>query len=132
MPSRIASGTASVRSIVRISASIAVLALVVVLGSLCLFRVDNAEYAIVTEFGKPTLVITSPGLGFKLPYQSVRTIDRRLFVYASSPTEFLTLEKTPVVAGRDCAVARRRSEEVLRNCARSNGGGVEVGRHSVC
>jgi modulator of FtsH protease HflC len=98
MPSRIGGGTASVRSIVRISASVAVLALVLALGSLCLFRVDNAEYAIVTEFGKPTQVVTSPGLGFKLPYQSVRTIDRRLFVYASSPTEFLTLEKTPVVA----------------------------------
>jgi modulator of FtsH protease HflC len=99
MPSRITGGTASVRSIMRVSASIAVLALVFTVGSLCLFRVDNAEYAIVTEFGKPTQVVTLPGLGFKLPYQSVRTIDRRLFVYASPPTEFLTLEKTPVRGG---------------------------------
>ena len=30
--------------------------------------------------------------------QSVRTFDHRLFVYAAPPSEFLTLEKTPVVA----------------------------------
>ncbi len=39
-----------------------------------------------------------PGLNFKYPYQSVRTFDNRLFVYTPSPSEFLTLEKTPVVA----------------------------------
>jgi len=43
-------------------------------------------------------VITEPGLSFRLPYQSVHTFDRRLFVYASPASEFLTLEKTPVVA----------------------------------
>src|SRR5206468_11760526 len=43
-------------------------------------------------------VITAPGLGFKHPLQSVRTFDHRLFVYAAPPSEFLTLEKTPVVA----------------------------------
>jgi len=79
-------------------ASIAALVFVFAISRLCFFHVDNAEYAIVTEFGRPTQVITSPGLGFKLPYQSVRTFDRRLFVYASPPSEFLTLEKTPVVA----------------------------------
>jgi membrane protease subunit HflC len=83
---------------VRIVASLAALALVCAVLRLCFFRVDNAEYAIVTDFGRPTQVITSPGLAFKLPYQSVRTLDRRLFVYASPPSEFLTLEKTPVVA----------------------------------
>jgi membrane protease subunit HflC len=43
-------------------------------------------------------VVREPGLGFKHPLQSVWKFDRRLFVYASSPNEFLTLEKTPVVA----------------------------------
>jgi membrane protease subunit HflC len=65
---------------------------------LCFFAVDSAEYAIVTEFGRPTQVITAPGLGLKHPLQSVRTFDRRLFVYAAPPSEFLTIEKTPVVA----------------------------------
>src|SRR6266700_7806012 len=96
-PSRAAGVVVGARS-VRIMASIAALVFVVAISRLCFFHVDNAEYAIVTEFGRPTQVITSPGLGFKFPYQSVRTFDRRLFVYASPPSEFLTIEKTPVVA----------------------------------
>ena len=82
----------------RIALVIGMMALVAGVGRLCLFVVDGTQYAIVTDFGKPTQIITSPGLGFKYPYQSVRTIDRRLFVYASPSSEFLTLEKTPVVA----------------------------------
>src|SRR5215472_10183305 len=76
---------------------IAALGLVVALGKLCLFAVDNAEYVIVTDFGKPTQVITTPGLHVKYPYQSVQTFDHRLFVYPAPASEFLTLEKTPVV-----------------------------------
>jgi membrane protease subunit HflC len=79
-------------------ALIAALGLVLALGKLCVFTVDSSEYAIVTDFGKPTQVITEPGLRAKYPYQSVRTFDHRLLVYASPPSEFLTLEKTPVVA----------------------------------
>jgi modulator of FtsH protease HflC len=76
----------------------AALTLVVIGGGLCFFTVDSAEYAIVTDFGKPTQVIIAPGLGLKYPHQSVRTIDHRVFVFTSPPSEFLTLEKTPVVA----------------------------------
>ena len=82
----------------RALAVVAAIGLVAAVGSLCVFTVDSADYAIVTEFGKPTQVITAPGLGFKHPLQSVRTFDHRLFVYAAPPSEFLTLEKTPVVA----------------------------------
>jgi modulator of FtsH protease HflC len=83
---------------VRLAAVIGGLAIVAGVSTLFFFSVDSTQYAIVTDFGKPTQVITSPGLGFKYPYQSVHTIDRRLFVYASPASEFLTLEKTPVVA----------------------------------
>jgi len=82
----------------RALAAVAALGLVGLVGSLCFFTVDTVDYAIVTEFGRPTQVITAPGLAFKHPWQSVRTIDRRLFVYAAPPSEFLTVEKTPVVA----------------------------------
>ena len=82
----------------RALAVVAAIGLVAAVASLCFFTVDSADYAIVTDFGKPTQVITAPGLGFKHPLQSVRTFDRRLFVYASPPSEFLTIEKTPVVA----------------------------------
>ena len=70
----------------------------VALTLMCFFSVDTAEYAVVTQFGRPVQVITEPGLGVKLPYQSVNKFDNRLFVYAPPPSEFLTLEKTAVVA----------------------------------
>jgi modulator of FtsH protease HflC len=76
----------------------AAIGLIAAASGLCMFTVDSAEYAIVTDFGKPTQVVTAPGLGFKHPLQSVWRFDRRLFVYASPPSEFLTIEKTPVVA----------------------------------
>jgi modulator of FtsH protease HflC len=65
---------------------------------MCFFTVDSAEYAVVTQFGRPVQVVTEPGLGVKLPYQSVNKFDNRLFVYAPPVSEFLTLEKTAVVA----------------------------------
>jgi membrane protease subunit HflC len=77
---------------------LAALAAVIALIPFCFFIVDRAEYAVVTEFGEPVQVVTEPGLGVKLPYQSVNRFDNRLFVYAPQLSEFLTLEKTAVVA----------------------------------
>jgi modulator of FtsH protease HflC len=65
---------------------------------LCCYTVGAGEYALVTEFGKPVRVVTAPGLRFKLPWQSLRRFDGRLFIYDPASSEFLTLEKTPVVA----------------------------------
>jgi membrane protease subunit HflC len=65
---------------------------------LCSYIVYTGEYALLTEFGKPVEVVTAPGLRFKYPYQTARTLDARVFAYAPPSTEFLTLEKTPVVA----------------------------------
>jgi modulator of FtsH protease HflC len=70
----------------------------VIFGNTLPFIVDASEYAIVTAFGKPTQLVTSPGLGFRRAYENIRKLDRRLFVYASPSAEFLTLEKTQVVA----------------------------------
>jgi modulator of FtsH protease HflC len=75
-----------------------VAAALVILVPLCCYTVDASEYALVTEFGKPTRVVLEPGLGFKYPYQSVRRFDKRLNVYTPASSEFLTLEKTSVVA----------------------------------
>jgi membrane protease subunit HflC len=79
----------------------ALLAGAVALAALALssaFVVDADEFGIVTAFGRPVAVIDRPGLGIKAPYEAVHRIDRRLFVYVAPPAEFLTLEKTPVVA----------------------------------
>jgi membrane protease subunit HflC len=78
--------------------AVAVAGSVLLLARVCCYTVEAGEYAVVTEFGKPVEVLTKPGLGFKYPYQSVRTFDARLFSFAPTSTEFLTLEKTPVVA----------------------------------
>ncbi len=81
-----------------VAGAVGVAGMLAATATLCCFTVDTGEYALVTEFGKPVQVVTTAGLRFKLPYQSVRTFDSRLFVYAPAATEFLTVEKTPVVA----------------------------------
>jgi modulator of FtsH protease HflC len=65
---------------------------------LCCYAVGTGEYGLVTEFGKPIKAVTAAGLGFKLPYQSIRTFDARLVAFSPAPSEFLTVEKTPVMA----------------------------------
>ncbi len=80
----------------------------VVATTLCLFAVGDGERAVVTSFGRPVQVVTTPGLGVKLPYESVTKFDGRLFVYQPPLNEFLTLEKTAVTAA--AAVLWRISE----------------------
>lgn len=83
---------------VRVVAALAAAGAVFGLATTSFFSVESGKFALVTEFGKPVQVVTSPGLRFKYPYQSVRTFDSRLFAYTPAATEFLTVEKTPVVA----------------------------------
>ena len=83
----------------RIAAALGVAGALALLVWLCSYTVYTGEYALVTEFGKPVKVVTTPGLRFKLPYRNVRSLDARLFAYTPAATEFLTLEKTPVIAG---------------------------------
>ena len=82
----------------RIALALGIAGVATTLGLLSCYAVGTGEYALVTEFGKPVKVITSPGLGFKLPYQSLRTFDARLVASTPASSEFLTVEKTPVVA----------------------------------
>lgn len=65
---------------------------------LSFFRVETGEYAVVTEFGDPVQIVTKPGLGIKYPYQSVRKFDARLYVHNPAFSEFLTRDKTAVIA----------------------------------
>jgi membrane protease subunit HflC len=58
--------------------------------------VDETEFVIVTQFGRPVATLTEAGLHFKLPYQSALRIDRRLQVYNPRPSEFLAAEKKNV------------------------------------
>ncbi|MFQ6078594.1 MAG: SPFH domain-containing protein, partial [Thermodesulfobacteriota bacterium] len=67
---------------------------IIVLNSM-LFTVDQAEYGVVTQFGRPVRAITQPGLGWKLPdpIQNIQRYDNRLKVYTPRIAEFLTRDK---------------------------------------
>ena len=57
-----------------------------------LFTVDQAEQAILVQFGQPVEGIRSrPGLHVKLPYQEVRRFDKRLLVWDGDVTQIPTL-----------------------------------------
>ena len=93
-------------------------ALVVVLSKPLPFVVDTTDYAIVTAFGKPTQVITSPGLGFRGAYESSHIGSSAVRVRLPPPAEFLTLEKNPSDRRWHRVVARGRSAQVLRDRVR--------------
>lgn len=68
--------------------------------SLVFFQVDTTENAVVTQFGNPVRVVTSPGLYTKLPdpFQSVVKISKQVQVYNLPRTEFLSGDKKNIVA----------------------------------
>lgn len=57
-----------------------------------LFVLDEAEQAIIVQFGEPIGdVITEPGLNVKLPWQQVRFFDKRLLGWDGDVTQIPTL-----------------------------------------
>jgi membrane protease subunit HflC len=87
-------------------------AAVVVVGGASMFSVDQTEQAIVTQFGQPKRVITSPGLNFKIPFiQQVITIERRILDLESASIEAITSDQKRLVVD---AFARYRIEDPLR------------------
>jgi len=69
--------------------------------------VDETEFVIVTQFGRPVATLRDAGLALKLPYQSALRIDRRLQVYNPRPSEFLADEKKNQRNGDRLIVALR-------------------------
>src|SRR5260370_38379786 len=70
--------------------------------SLCLFTVGEREFAVVSQFGRPVRVESTPGLKLKLPapFQTVTRFDRRLFALVPAPREFRALGKQRRLATR--------------------------------
>lgn len=58
---------------------------------------DQAEYGIITEFGRHVTTLREPGLHLKWPYQSILRFDRRLQLYNPRPSEFLTKDPKNVL-----------------------------------
>jgi membrane protease subunit HflC len=73
-----------------------VIALIILLRAI--FTIDETQFAIVTQFGKPVRTITDAGLKLKWPWQSLLTFEKRLMVYNPLPSEFLTRDKKNIVA----------------------------------
>ncbi|MGA1875052.1 MAG: protease modulator HflC [bacterium] len=71
--------------------------LVLILIFLSLFIVDETEHKIVTFFGRPTRVVSEPGLHFKSPLHTTINLDKRLLLYNPNPREYLTRDKKNMV-----------------------------------
>ena len=76
----------------------AIVFVIIVLNSM-LFTVNQTEYAVITQFGRPVRAITQPGLNWKLPdpIQNIQRYDNRLKVYTPRVAEFLTRDKKNVM-----------------------------------
>lgn len=61
------------------------------------FTLDETEYAVVTQFGRPVRTLAAAGLKAKWPWQSLLTFEKRLMVYNPRPSEFLTRDKKNIV-----------------------------------
>jgi modulator of FtsH protease HflC len=62
-----------------------------------MFAVDVTEYGVVERFGAIVKVVPAAGLHFKLPFDRVVRVDKRLTVSRPAPAEYLTLDKKNIV-----------------------------------
>jgi membrane protease subunit HflC len=69
---------------------IAIVVVLVIVADSALFTVDQTEQVLITQFGQPIRVITTPGLHLKTPFvQTVISFDRRLLDYDLRPEEVI-------------------------------------------
>ncbi|MCZ8258843.1 MAG: protease modulator HflC [Beijerinckiaceae bacterium] len=89
-----------------------ILAGLVVVGGSALFVVDQTEQVIVTQFGQPRRVITTPGLNVKMPFiQNVISMDRRTLDLETPSVEAITSDQKRLVVD---TFARYRIDNPLR------------------
>lgn len=74
-----------------------ILAAAALVASMSAFVVDQREQVLVLQFGNPVTVVTTPGLHYKLPWQSVVTFDRRLLESDALPNEVITKDKKSIL-----------------------------------
>ncbi len=69
-----------------------------VLAASAFYVVDQTEYALVIQLGKPVKAVKEPGLHFKLPFiQQVISFEKWLLIYDSSASEIITKDKKKLV-----------------------------------
>lgn len=131
------------------SASASVLIILLVVGGVLLsssvFFVDEAEQALVLQFGKPVgEAITTPGIHFKTPFiQEVRRYDKRLIAWDGSPNqiptrgrEFISIDTTArwrivdalqfVKSVRDESGAQTRLDDIIDSVVRDKISSTEL------
>lgn len=67
------------------------------LADMCAYVVDQREQALILQFGNPERVIDTPGLHFKLPWESLIRFDKRLLVQDAPPNEVITEDKKSIL-----------------------------------
>ena len=74
-----------------------IVAAALILGYRTFLTVQETEFVLVTQFGRPLYKIGQAGLHFKWAFQSASYFDRRLRIYNPRPSEFLTRDKKNIV-----------------------------------
>lgn len=88
------------------------LLLVFIVGNTCLFVLDEADQAIIVQFGEPRgEIISEPGLKTKLPWQQVRRFDKRLLNWDGDVTQIPTLGREFILVD---TTARWRIDDPLQ------------------
>src|SRR5262245_39041110 len=105
-------GERSGRGFAREFWTIVILFLAAVLVYLSCVFVDQTEYVYITEFGKPVRLCVEPGLELKMPYQSVRRLDRRLQMYGPSGSQMLTRDRPSAGRQGDPAATDRQAVSI--------------------
>ena len=77
----------------KIGLGIVIAALVLLVGQPA-FIINEAEQAVVLQFGKPVRTIREPGIYLKYPFiQELIVLDKRILVLDASAEEYMTLDK---------------------------------------
>jgi len=76
-----------------------IIILIIVGASLSLYTVDETQWGIVTQFGKPVKTLKEPGLYIKLPtpIQEVNYFDKRTHLIRTQAIQFLLKENKPII-----------------------------------
>ncbi len=79
-------------------AAIAATFVVLVIASASLFTVSQTEQVLITQFGQPIRVISTPGLNVKVPFvQTVISFDRRLLDYETPGEEVILSDQRRLI-----------------------------------
>lgn len=107
------------------------------------FIVDQTEQALVLSFGQPVRLVEHAGLGFKEPWQSVVSYDKRLLDYEPPAEEVIAADQKRLVVDAYCrfkivnpllfyqtmgseVIARTRLNSIISDSLRRVIGGVEL------